>query len=159
MRAIILFSHGSLLCGSGEALDSLAARMRAADETQMVEIGYLNYSEPSFEATFERCAQSGATEIVIAPYFLVAGKFVKYDLPPKIAAMQRRHPELQVRVADALGFHPLLADALTRCAERAAPIAEWRSRMNTARRYCRADVTCPLYGSRACRASHEGERT
>ena len=153
--AIILFSHGSLLCGAGETLRALAERMRERGDAPIVEVGYLNYSEPAFETAFERCVAGGATQIVIVPYFLVAGKFVKVDLPRKIAPMRTRYPQIDVRVADAMRFHPLLADALFACAERAAPPSEWRRRLETASRFCRADPECPLYGTPACPAVKE----
>lgn len=154
-EAIILFSHGSLLCGAGETLRELAQRMRERGDASIVEVGYLNYSEPSFEATFEGCVAAGARRIVIAPYFLVAGKFVQVDLPRKIAAVRAAYPEVDVRVADALRFHPGLADAILQCAERTAPPAEWRRTLEDAAQFCRADARCPLYGSANCRVRHE----
>ena len=153
--AIILFSHGSLLCGAGETLRELAERMRARGDAPIVEVGYLNYSEPTFETAFERCVAAGARRIMIAPYFLVAGKFVKVDLPRKIAAVCTRYPEVDVRVAAAMGFHPGLADALLACAQRTAPPSEWRRTLETAGQFCRADPRCPLYGSAACRVTKE----
>src|SRR5919202_5974049 len=144
--AIILFSHGSLLCGAGETLRELAERMRVRGDAPIVEVGYLNYSEPTFETAFERCVAAGARRITIAPYFLVAGKFVKVDLPRKIAAVRARYPEVDVRVAAAMGFHPRLADALLACAERAAPPSEWGRTLQDAAQFCRADLRCPLYG-------------
>ena len=86
--AIILFSHGSVLCGAGQNLLELARYMRERGNAPTVEPGYLNYSEPRFEETFRQCVAQGATRITIVPYFLVAGKFVKDDLPQQIAAMQ-----------------------------------------------------------------------
>lgn len=153
--AIILFSHGSVLCGAGENLSALAARMRERGDAPIVEVGYLNYSEPTFEATFTRCVEQGAQRITIAPYFLIAGKFVKVDLPRKIAAMQARFPEVDVRVAEALRFHQGLADALLACAGRSAPPSQWRTTLEAASRYCRATPRCPLYGTDACPATRE----
>lgn len=152
-EAIILFSHGSLLCGAGENLRALAERMRRRGDAPLVEVGYLNYSEPAFEDAFARCVAAGARRITIAPYFLVAGKFVKVDLPRKVAAIRRQFPEVDVRVADAMRFHPGLADALLACAERVAPPSEWRKTLQTAAAFCRANPRCPLYGSPACPAT------
>lgn len=151
--AIILFSHGSLLCGAGETLTALADRMRARGDAAIVEVGYLNYSEPTFESAFERCIAAGATRIVIAPYFLVAGKFVRADLPRKIAAARRQYPEIDVRVAEAMRFHPLLADALLACSDRAAPVDQWRGRLQVVKEFCRAQASCPIYGSALCRTA------
>ncbi len=153
--AIILFSHGSLLCGAGETLSALAARMRERGAAAMVEVGYLNYSEPRFESVFAACVAAGATRVVIAPYFLVAGKFVQVDLPRKVAAVCKRYPDVDVRVAEAMRFHPLLADALLACAGRAVSVGEWRERLNPASRHCRARPECPLFGSAGCSARAE----
>lgn len=150
MEAIILFSHGSLLCGAGETLSALANRMRERGDAQIVEVGYLNYSEPSFAEAFARCVEAGASRITVVPYFLVAGKFVKVDLPREIAAVSARYPHIEVRLADAMRFHRGLADAILACAERAVVPAHWRDILNTAPQYCRANPQCPLYGTEKC---------
>ncbi|MGI8756269.1 MAG: CbiX/SirB N-terminal domain-containing protein, partial [Acidimicrobiales bacterium] len=89
-QAILLFSHGSVLCGAGENLSAIARRLQESGAAEIVEVGYLNYSEPRFETAFENCVARGATDIVVMPYFLIAGKFVQVDLPPKIEAMRAR---------------------------------------------------------------------
>ncbi len=152
-KAIILFSHGSVLCGAGETLTQLAERMRAQGKVPIVEVGYLNYSEPSFEAAFRSCVEQGASEVVVLPYFLVPGKFVKVDLPRAIAAVRASHPEIAVRVGEAIGPHPSLADALIACAKRAQPVEQWRQALPDPARFCRAHPRCPLYGTSSCPAS------
>jgi sirohydrochlorin ferrochelatase len=153
MRAIILFSHGSVLCGAGEALFDLARRMEARGDAPIVEAGFLNYSEPPFEAAFERCVERGATHIVIAPYFLVAGYFVKVSLPPKIEAMRARFPHVEVQVAEAMKRHELLAQAILNCAERAQEPSKWRDLLEDAPRFCRDNPQCPLHGTPKCPAT------
>lgn len=156
-EAIILFSHGSLLCGAGENLRRLAEDMRGRGDAEIVEVGYLNYSEPAFEVAFERCVKAGATRITVVPYFLVAGKFVQVDLPPKIEAMRAQYPQVELLLAQAMRFHEGLADALLTCAQKAAPPAHWRDILNTAPQFCRADSRCPLYGEPQCPATHQKE--
>ncbi|HVF10174.1 MAG TPA: CbiX/SirB N-terminal domain-containing protein, partial [Abditibacteriaceae bacterium] len=151
--AIILFSHGSLLCGAGENLGGLAQRMRERGDAPLVEVGYLNYSEPPFEEAFANCVAQDATRIIVAPYFLVAGYFVTKTLAPKIAAMQAQYPDVEVRLAEAMRFHPSLAEAVLACAARAAAPETWRGLLSTAPLFCRADSQCPLYGSEQCPAT------
>jgi sirohydrochlorin cobaltochelatase len=150
MDAILLFSHGSLLCGAGETLQAVAERLHERGDAPIVEVGYLNYSPPAFETAFERCVTLGATRIVVVPYFLVAGKFVQVDLPRRIAAACEAFPAIEVFVAGALGFHSLLADALVACAANARPPMEWHETGEHISRLCRADPTCPRYGTGAC---------
>lgn len=76
MEALILFSHGSLLCGAGEALDAHADRLRQTGEWDRVGVGYMNYSEPTFAETVAECVLRGATRIIVLPFFLVPGFFV-----------------------------------------------------------------------------------
>src|SRR5260221_7899267 len=95
MDAVILFSHGSVLCGAGEALNGHAERLQAAGIAPLVAVGYLNYSEPLFAATVASCVAAGATRILVAPYFLVPGYFVKVDLPKAVEAAQAQHPGLE----------------------------------------------------------------
>jgi sirohydrochlorin ferrochelatase len=154
-HAIILFSHGSLLCGAGENLRLLAGRMQARGDADIVEVGYLNYSEPLFAEAFERCVQSGATQITVVPYFLVAGKFVKVDLPREIEKEKARFSHVQVLVADAMRSHTSLADAVLACAERKAPPAQWRDLLNTAPQFCRANPECPLFGDPKCPTTYK----
>ena len=152
-QAIVLLSHGSVLCGAGEALQDLARRMRADAETPIVEAGFLNYSTPTFESAFGRCLDLGATSVVVVPYFLVPGKFVQVDLPRAVARVSARYPEVEIRLAAPMGRHPALASALVACARRAVPLPEWRRAHATAARSCRADPRCPLYGRGACAAT------
>lgn len=144
-EAVILFSHGSLLCGAGEQLKAHAARLAQNGKYSRVEIGYLNYSEPSFARAVEKCVQAGATRITVAPYFLVPGYFVNVGLPGVLNPEQARFPEVEFRVAPVLGDHPLLADAVLHCADRAASSESWRSILHSAPLFCENDSDCPLH--------------
>lgn len=153
MKALILFSHGSVLCGAGQTLFALARRLEARGEAPIVEVGFLNYSEPTFEDAFEKCVARGATQIVIAPYFLVAGYFVKVSLPPKIAAMSAKFPDVEVKVAEAIKQHELLADAIINCASRAQEPAKWRDILEESSKFCRDNPACPNYNTSKCPSS------
>jgi sirohydrochlorin ferrochelatase len=146
--ALILFSHGSLLCGAGEALDAHAARLRL--EWPQVEVGYMNYSEPTFAEAVAKCEAQGATRIVVAPFFLVPGYFVTKSLPEHLAKAQADFPNLQFVVAEAIGFDERLADALIEAAAEPLGPGEWRDDLAAAARGCRARPDCPMYGTPNC---------
>lgn len=150
MNAVILFSHGSLLCGAGEALQKHAARLRARKIAPIVEVGYLNYSEPLFMETVTKCVAMGADRIVVTPYFLVPGYFVKVDLPKAVKAAQEAFPELPFVIAEALGFDERLADSLIDSALSAQDSRFWRMELANAAKFCRPSPTCPLYESTSC---------
>lgn len=153
MDAILLFSHGSVLCGAGQNLFELASRMRERGDAPIIEVGFLNYSEPDFDMAVARCVAHGATRIVVAPYFLVAGKFVVVDLPRRIKAAQARYPAIPFVVADAMRAHPRLAAALLSTAERIQAPSYWRDTADQAAQFCRDIPQCPRNGTDACPAT------
>ncbi len=150
MNALILFSHGSLLCGAGDALNVHAARIREAGEYAPVEIGYLNYSEPSFAEAVDRCVAAGATRIIVAPYFLISGYFITKSLPEKLAEARASYPDLVFTVAEAFNYDASLADAILDAASTAREPGEWREPLRRAAASCRPSPECPLYGTPAC---------
>ena len=150
MNALILFSHGSLLCGAGEALDAHAGRLRRTGEWDRVAVGYMNYSEPTFAQSVAECAEAGATRILVLPFFLVPGYFVTKSLPEQVEAAQAAHPALEFTVADAIGFDAGLADALIASAQDPLGPDEWRDDLAAAARGCRARPDCPLYATPNC---------
>ena len=150
MDALILFSHGSLLCGAGEALEAHAERLRQSGAWPWVGVGYLNYSDPPFAQTAEAAIRAGASRIVIAPYFLIPGYFVTKSLPEVVQPVREAYPDVEFVVAEALGFDDALADALLEAAGGAQGEAHWRDPLVRAARSCRPSPDCPLYGTPAC---------
>jgi sirohydrochlorin ferrochelatase len=150
MNALILFSHGSLLCGAGEALDAHAARLRATGRWGRVAVGYMNYSEPTFAESVADCAMHGATDVLVLPFFLIPGYFITQTLPGHLATAKAAHPDLTFTVADAIGFDTGLADALIASAEAPLGPGEWRDDLTAAARGCRARPDCPLYATPNC---------
>ena len=151
--ALILFSHGSLLCGAGCSLEAHAARIAATGRFLAVEPGYLNYSEPTFAEAVDRCVAKGARHILVLPYFLVPGRFVTQDLPRAMEAVRATHPGVEFRVAAPIGFHASIIDAVLELARSAAPLAQRLERELGIPELCRALPACPLYGTSHCAVS------
>jgi sirohydrochlorin cobaltochelatase len=108
-QAVILVGHGSLRSGAGAAMIRLAERVHRAGVAPIVEAGFLNYRRPTFAEAVERCIGAGARAIVVQPYFLVPGKFVREDLQHLVASTRSAHPGLALHVAQPFGDHPALA--------------------------------------------------
>ncbi len=151
--AIILFAHGSLLCGSGQALEAHAERLRSLGLAREVRIGYLNYTAPAFADVLSELAGAGARSVIVAPYFLVAGYFVKVELARCLEAARAAHPDLQLRVADPIGYDSRLAEALISSACSALPAPEWDRLLAEATSFCRAEAGCPLRDRPECPAA------
>ncbi len=151
--AVILFSHGSLLCGSGEALRGHQKRLADMGRFATVEIGYLNYSEPSIEEAVEACRTAGACQIVIAPYFLVSGKFVRTDLPARLEPLLKAHPDLDIRLGRPVEECPPMLPLMEHLLETQYHPRSWQiESVEQARQGCEMRETCPIYGSELCRA-------
>lgn len=96
----------------------LAALLRKQGVAPIATAGFLNFSQPTVADAVERCVRKGATHIIIQPYFLISGFYVKRILPKLIAEAQAAHPHLSFDIADAFEYHPALVQmVLGRAAE------------------------------------------
>ncbi|HEU5101780.1 MAG TPA: sirohydrochlorin chelatase [Roseiflexaceae bacterium] len=122
-RAVMLIGHGSLRAGAGAAMIRLAERAQAAGVAPIVSAGFLNYSQPAFGETLAGCVESGASEVIVQPYFLIPGKYVREDLARLAEAGRRAFPRLSIQVAQPFGDHPALARLLLKRAQEADYLA------------------------------------
>jgi sirohydrochlorin cobaltochelatase len=159
LDALILFSHGSLLCGAGNTLYEHAARLSTEAEFDIVEVGYLNYSQPDFIVTVKKCVNAGVSRIVVLPYFLVPGKFVGEDLPRRIADARSQYPDIEFVVAEPIGYDIRLADAILELAGAASGAEGWRETLQRAPEFCISNPRCPLFETRACPKTYAQRQT
>ena len=152
---LILFSHGSLLCGAGAILDTHVQRLQESQRFTIATAGYLNYSEPPIEVAVERCTAAGVDHVVIVPYFLVAGKFVREDLPKRLAELRAgAAANVKISMARAVEDAPAMLDLVLSLSRQGADPAAWQGgAIRKARQQCELRESCPLYGSSMCRAS------
>lgn len=154
--AVVLFSHGSLLCGSHRVLDEHARRLQSTGRFVAVEPGYLNYSAPSVEDAITKCVKAGAGRVLVVPYFLVAGKFVTEDLPTRVRQAEARHPSVEIILGGAIEAAPSMVDAIMQAAENLADLDAWQhNAIREAQDQCENRSDCPLYGSALCRAGKD----
>jgi sirohydrochlorin ferrochelatase len=106
----------------------LAERAQAAGIAPIVRAGFLNYSQPTFAEVLAECLAAGADEVIVQPYFLVPGKFVREDLARLVEAAQAAHPGLALRLAQPFGDHPALARLLLK---RASAADDWHGSPDT----------------------------
>ncbi|MCX7624670.1 MAG: CbiX/SirB N-terminal domain-containing protein [Candidatus Sumerlaeaceae bacterium] len=150
--AVILFSHGSTLCGSSDTIYAHAAALRSLGPWCCVEVGFLNYSQPRFAETVATVVKQGAVQIVVVPYFLVAGKFVREDLQREMESVRSQYPHVEFWVAEPIGYHPALADVVLELCSAALPPHRWRDELVRVAARCEARPECPLYGHPPCKA-------
>ena len=117
MNAVVLVGHGSLRQASGASMIRLAALLRKQGVAEVATAGFLNFSQPTVADAVRRCVRKGATHIVIQPYFLISGYYVKRALPQLIEKAKAAHPQCTFSIAGAFEYHPALVQmVLTRAA-------------------------------------------
>jgi len=114
MRALLVVAHGSRRSASNDEVRKLTDELRACagDDYAQVECAFLELAEPSIPDGIDSCVAEGATEVVILPYFLSAGRHVVTDIPEIVAGSQQRHPGVNLHIAPYLGRSLTLVTSL-----------------------------------------------
>lgn len=110
--AILLIAHGSRRAAANADLARLAEAMRNRRPHEIVEIAYLELTEPSIPQGAARCVERGATEIRMLPYFLSAGTHIVEDLTGFRDEFTSQYPKVRFQLCPPLGLHPLMIDVL-----------------------------------------------
>jgi len=61
----------------------------------------------------------GATMVLLLPHFLSAGTHVQRDLSTARQRLAERYPNVEFKLAEPIGAHPLMLDVLIQRAEEA----------------------------------------
>lgn len=100
--ALLLFAHGSRDPAWRAPLDAVCQRI-ADRHPGRCELAFLEFMQPELSDALQALAQAGERSIVVVPLFWASGKHIKTDLNEAVARFTQAHPEVQVRVATALG--------------------------------------------------------
>lgn len=123
MRHLLLVAHGSRREASNLEIRDLAAVLgsRARGRFDTVACAFLEIAGPSIPEGIEAAVQAGATEVVVLPYFLSAGRHVAEDIPRAVVVKQREHPGVQISVTPYLGLAEGVVEMLLGLAEAHRP--------------------------------------
>jgi sirohydrochlorin ferrochelatase len=114
--ALLLIAHGSRRAEANADLLRAVEDLRRRGPYAAVEAAFLELASPSVPDGAAACVAGGARRVILIPYFLAAGVHVRRDLSAFREAFARQYPEVEFRLAEPLGPHPLLLDVV---AERA----------------------------------------
>jgi sirohydrochlorin ferrochelatase len=105
MKALLIISHGSRRDSSNQEVNQLAERVQGllGDEFELVVSAFLEIASPLIPEGLQHCIDQGATEILILPYFLAAGRHVAEDIPEDIADIRRANPQVSMTLAPHVG--------------------------------------------------------
>ncbi|MGH8630689.1 MAG: sirohydrochlorin chelatase [Burkholderiales bacterium] len=111
-EAILLFAHGARDPDWAAPFRRIQRRIQKSSADTIVELCFLELTLPLLPDAIAALAARGITRITIVPLFLAQGGHLKQDLPRMIAQVQAGHPQLQIKVASAIGDSPALTDAI-----------------------------------------------
>jgi sirohydrochlorin ferrochelatase len=109
---IVIFAHGSSVESANEAVRAVAAMVARQGGFELVEAAFLEGGRPDLESAVKRLAASGASRVLVVPYFLTLGLHLQRDLPRIVADISRIQPNVELRVTAPLDGHPAMAQAL-----------------------------------------------
>jgi sirohydrochlorin ferrochelatase len=118
--ALVLVDHGSQREAANAVLDQIAGLIRSADPHRTVATAHMELASPTLAEAVAACVAAGASEIIVVPYFLGPGRHTSEDIPRLCAEAAAQHPDVDVRMAAALGPHPKLAELALLRAEQAS---------------------------------------
>ncbi|TWU22834.1 CbiX/SirB N-terminal domain-containing protein [Bythopirellula polymerisocia] len=110
--AVILVDHGSRRAESNDLLLDVVVAFRANSSWSIVEPAHMELAEPSIATAFGRCAEQGATLVIVFPYFLSPGRHWHEDIPRLAAEAAAAWPKIRHLVTAPLGLHPLMLQVI-----------------------------------------------
>lgn len=104
MKHLLVVAHGSRRAASNDEVRTLCQQLKQLDNP-FVEIScaFLELAEPSIPEGLQALIANGATEIVVMPYFLSAGRHVTADIPAEIEPVKQQSPQVKISIAPYLG--------------------------------------------------------
>jgi sirohydrochlorin cobaltochelatase len=101
--AIILFAHGARAASWAAPFERLRALTQACKPDVTVKLAFLELMTPRLPELVAQLAQEGVRELTVVPVFLGQGGHVLHDLPVMIEQLKADHPQLAIKVVEAIG--------------------------------------------------------
>ncbi len=112
---LIVVAHGSRAEGTPEAHAQLCAEIERRLDVP-VSGAFLEITPPDIPSAIDGAVAHGATDVVLLPYFLLAGNHTTRDIPEIMERARQAHPGIRVTMTAPVGPDPRLVDI---CVDRA----------------------------------------
>lgn len=107
---VLLIAHGSRRPEANADLVQLSREVAARMPDTVVEIAYLELSEPTVAEGARRCVERGAEQVRLFPYFLSLGVHVTRDLEELRRSLSRAYPGVAFVLSPPIGLDPRLVE-------------------------------------------------
>jgi sirohydrochlorin cobaltochelatase len=112
--ALVLFAHGARDPRWAEPFERLKALVQAQRPDVAVHLAFLELMSPRLPELVERLVTEECEAITVVPVFLGQGGHVLRDLPLMVDQLRHAHPELSLRVVEAVGENADVLNAIAR---------------------------------------------
>ncbi len=108
---VVVVGHGSRREEANEDVRHAARQIRARAGLSLVEPAFLEIVRPTIDEAFTRCVESGATHVIVHPYFLSPGRHARGDIPVEVRSAASRHVGVTYQLTEPLAAHRLVIEA------------------------------------------------
>jgi sirohydrochlorin cobaltochelatase len=123
-HALILFAHGARDPEWALPFEKIRALVSSQRPDLIVELAYLELMTPRLAEAMDRVASSGVSDVTVAPLFMAQGGHLKEDVPRLLAEVERRHPDVKMRLLPAVGEVDALLNAISAWLAASVPDAQ-----------------------------------
>jgi sirohydrochlorin ferrochelatase len=111
--ATLIVGHGSQDPEGIQEFLQLVEQYRQYNPAQIVECGFLEFTQPTIQEGLDRCVERGAASIIVLPGVLMAAGHAKNDIPSEVLAARRRHPGIVIHQGRHFHLHPKILQLCT----------------------------------------------
>ena len=101
---LLLVGHGSRSDAGAAEMQALAGLVAAALPEVIVDVGFLEMTDPPAGRGVDRLAAAGCGRVVVLPLVLLGAGHAKSDVPALVLEARQRHPDLHVHFGSPLGI-------------------------------------------------------
>ena len=111
-KSLLVIGHGSRSPEATEIFSRIVSLVREKGGYDFVEGAHMSLTRPNIDEAVDILARKNVKEIVVMPYFLYNGVHIKHDIPEIIGEIASRYPDIEIRLAEPIGFDPVMADLI-----------------------------------------------
>lgn len=107
--ALFILGHGSQAQEADEIFFQIVEQVKKISSFELIGMGSLQISEPTFEEGIAVLIEQGAEKIVIVPMFIFLGNHVKFDIPEELEKLREKYPHIDFVMAKHIGADARIA--------------------------------------------------
>ncbi len=124
-KAWLICGHGTRRPEGAQEFLSFVDTLKNRHPDKLIEGGFLELSEPTYEMAIAKLYEQGVREIVAQPLLLFTGVHLKHDIPGLMHEYQHKFPGLSIRLGSFLGpVEPIVDLAIERIVQTCPALEE-----------------------------------